>query len=192
MKPNDEQLDDLLRDLTVPAGLKQTLLRIPNEQPVVAHPAVLFPAWRIAGWVLAAGIAGVACWFCWPLDKPVGGNPVAVTDNRALSGNDSRAQLEIDQLDQEIEVLNARIRLREAELRLAELWRDQPRSEVSGADQLSLALALSAQSAIELGVGRDAVREDMQKVVQRYPQSAGAEIASQFLAGVESKNPMNP
>jgi|GEM_PF-4415580 len=190
MKPDDKQFDALLRDVSVPGELKQRLRQIPGEQPLVTRsPVVSLPPKWIAGLALAAGLAGVAVWLNWPVDNSPGPGLAAVEGAPEVATVDP--QIAIDQLNLEIELLTARIRLRESEKRLAELQSANPMLELSTNDQLSLALALSDQAAMEWGANPETVRADMQKTIGRYPDSAGAKIASQFLAAADSQNPPN-
>ncbi len=199
MKLNDQQLDDLLRSVPIPGEFKQRLLAIPDQPTTPDREWALKSQIWLAGLAIAAGLTGIVAWLAWPNDaqrvpdvaqtETHSKLPETVADQEANTFRPSPPQPAIDRLNMEIEALNSRIKLHAAELHLAELALPEPVEELSPSDCQSLIVALSDKSGEFWGAKPESIRHDMQNVINRYPGSAGAKIASQYLANAENQNP---
>ncbi len=189
---DDEKLDAMLRDVSVPSGLMDRLREIPNE-PVVGIPDSNWKIGRrVIGLALAAGLAGIVIWIAWP---PAPSQlPVAMTPD-SVTAEDELKKLELDRMNElalEIEMLSKRLELRELESKLRDLERTAPIPSLSIEDTESLVLCLADQSAIAWGAEPESVRADMQKIIEMYPHTAGARTANEFLARATDQNSMKP
>lgn len=198
MKLNDQQLDDLLRSVPIPGALKQRLRAIPDQPSTPDREWASKSQIWLAGLAIAAGLTGIVAWLAWTNDgrrvpevaqtETHSNLPETVADQQANAFRPSPPQPAIDRLNMEIDALNSRIKLYEAELRLAELAVPEPALELSSSDCQSLIVALSDQSGEFWGAKPESILRDMQNVINRYPGSAGAKIASQYLANAENRN----
>ena len=188
----DEQLDALLRDVKVPDDLKQVLRDIPvqdaraqaihakrrdSAKSKTSTPIVL---------ALAASIAAICCLSVWimfqssvrelansnrdSIQEPRIDNPPTVDELLAeIKADADVIENSLNELD--IRTLTTKLgRLRSKNASLTE------QREVD-----SLILAVATEASGTFGASDKFVRSDMAWLVENYPNSRGASIASQFL-----------
>jgi hypothetical protein len=172
MTLDDEQLDELLRKIEVPSGLKASLLTIPerdleaNEKPFQAK------SWTAMLGTLAALAASIVLYFVITSTSPPKDNAIALAD-----ASKNEVAMLLAEMEQTNESIDAILR-----------WREIPRNEepsnepiFDAKESVATALSLSWQAAIDRGASLESVREDLQYVVDKYPETAGAQRAQVLL-----------
>lgn len=172
MKLNDEQLDDLLRQVDIPGGLKASLLSIPDRDlSVEAGPTS--KSWTTLLSTVAALAASVVLYFTFApnLGRP---NDILVAD---AGSNEVEVEMLLAELQQEMDTLDSMMQLQEANLDVE--LSTEPIYDIK--ESVATALSLSWQSAIDRGASVDSVRNELQYVVDQYPETAGAHRAQGLL-----------
>lgn len=195
-----DSLEEQLRDIEIPTGLKDRLLAIPEASPVEVAKKRYCGRLRItlAVMAVAASLVGAISLARWRLvETPRLTNhaepsPIETQPDRdelvpKLSSHPDEirmvemiveGQAEIDQILQQMELERLRAEL-------AALKRVRRPAQLNPIDELSMILVLSGQA--ELGFGGDAesIQEDLQMVIKRYPDSRGAALASTLVSNTE-------
>jgi len=175
-KITDQQLDDMLRNVQVPADLKDRLLKIPRaaqqDHSLVnlsdAAPSELTRT-RWQPYVLAATlliIAGVVATQWLPNNNPNTPDVIAKQDNNEPSTQDLAAR-EAENQQLAIE------QLRNEQL----LARSSARSHLNPEDIASMIMALAPEYTVELGGSKTDLESELALVRKKFPQSRGADLA---------------
>jgi len=179
-KITDQQLDDMLRNVQIPADLKDRLLKIPRaaqqDHSLVnlsdAAPSELTRT-RWQPYVLAATlliIAGVVATQWLPNNNPNTPDVIAKQDNNEPSTQDLAAR-EAENQQLAIE------QLRNEQL----LARSSARSHLNPEDIASMIMALAPEYTVELGGSKTDLESELALVRKKFPQSRGADLAQQIL-----------
>ena len=171
MPIDDEQLDDMLRDVSVPQDLKVKLLEIPDRDPgaVVASDSSHMRT-TIVGTMLA--IAALILVFLYIEPSQLAKVESQSDDADAIAMLVDDMQRNRDAID---EILNAQ---------------DFANSEATSIDTsplldpdevLASALSMSWQSSIEQGASVESVQKELELVVTKYPNTRGAQRARELL-----------
>ncbi len=180
MTIDDKQLDAWLRDVEVPQDLNERLLAIPQSASIVTirpKRPLLFVASILA---IAASVVGIAI-FVQSSNRST--EPAAIATNPELVR-------EIDEIKAEIALIEQA--MHEAEIRkLSEKFEALSSvANVAPIDRIqrtALIVSLSDQSALQLGASQEWVKSDMTRVIQRFPNTDGANHAQQFIAQIETQ-----
>jgi len=171
MPIDDEQLDDLLRDVSVPRDLKATLLEIPDREPeapfVSKHTHVRS---AIVGTLLA--IAATILIFLYVVPSKVANVESQVDDDAMIAMLSTEMQENQDMIDEIGKALDLAVGER-ASVNAAPL--------LDPDETLALALSMSWQSSIEQGASVESVQDELESVVARYPNTQGAQRARELL-----------
>ena len=174
-KITDQQLDDMLRDVQVPADLKDRLLKIPHtaqQDPSLvnlpdAAPAEL-PRTRWLPYVLVATllvIAGVVATQWQPNNSKTPDVIAKQDENNNPQTREAQAhRLAIEQ---------SRIE--------QQLAHGSARSYLDPEDVTSMIMALAPEYTVELGGSKTDLESEMALVREKFPQSRGADLAQQIL-----------
>ena len=176
-KITDQQLDDMLRNVQVPADLKDRLLKIPhtaqqNHSAVNlpdAAPSEL-PRNRWLSYVLAATlliIAGVVA-TQWLPNNPNTPEVIAKQKNNNEPSQDLAAR----------EAENLTIEQSRIEQLLVH---GSARSYLDPEDVTSMIMALAPEYTVELGGSQTDLESELALVREKFPQSRGADLAQQIL-----------
>ena len=171
MPIDDEQLDDMLRDVSVPQDLKAKLLEIPDRdsEAVVASDSSHMRT-TIVGTMMA--IAALILVFLY-----IEPSQVAKVEPQADNAEAIAMLVEDMQRNQESidEILNAQTDAIEGRA-LANT------SPVFDPDEtLALALSMSWQASLERGASVEVVKDELEFVVTQYPNTNGAQRARELL-----------
>ncbi len=180
MTIDDKQLDAWLRDVEVPQDLNERLLAIPQSASTVAirpKRPLLFAASLLA---IAASVVGIA-FFVQSSNRST--EPAAIATNPELVRELEEIKAEVALIDQamhdaEIRELSGKLEALSSEANVAAIDRIQ---------RTALIVSLSDQSALQLGASPEWVRRDMARVIQRFPNTVGANHAQQFIAQIETQ-----
>ena len=180
-KITDHELDDMLRQVQVPADLKDRLLKIPHnaqqgqlrvELPDTASPEPQHTRWL--PYVLVATlliIAGIVATQWLPDDATNTPNVIATKQN------DNNEPFTHDLADREPEVQ----RLVIEQSRIEQLTQGSARSYLDPEDVTSMIMALAPEYTVELGGSKTDLKSEMALVQEKFPQSRGADLAQQIL-----------
>ncbi len=207
----DDQLDQILADVTVPADLKQSLLEIPEQVASLQSDDTTSDRFndrpaknqglgtRHLLWAtLAACLAGLAA-FAWS-SFDIESNPdiAEQTGIESINKSDSADEVlktdttpSIADLHAQADALAAKLTQRNLEQRLAELERQNNQLLLSNNDRESIILAITEIASLDIGVTFDSIKGDLQQVIVNYPDSRGSKIAEQFLSSVNNNRPAN-
>ena len=193
MKFDDEQLDELLRDIDAPESLKQKLRAIPQSQKnEVKHSQETANG---VGWISLLAIAAslfllVSLVIMSAKDANIDHDPITVLVdiNESQTKPDnydvvSDVDLELKLLKmklQSIDVMLTQQKTKRMRQQLAKLKSSQL-PILNSPEQQSIALSMSCQSAIEMGASVETFREELEQIKVQYPGLRGSEIASQLL-----------
>lgn len=209
--PDDafDELGELLRNVEIPTDLKSRLLAISHPDDSIQLNSIQ-PVWpgRLAKFVtlaVAASMLGVISIASWPLlnpatktarvehssgqsnDRPAtdsstppirsdpGEIQIAQTAAQTLLRDIENRQLEIDRIFDQI-------KLNQLRSELAAMNRVKRTPRISPVDEMSLILVLADQAGIAFGNDVRSVRKDLERTIERYPNSAGAELATTFIS----------
>ena len=177
----DHELDDMLRQVQVPADLQDRLLKIPNavqqDQPFVELPDAApseLPRTRWLPYVLVATlliIASVVATQWLP-------NNDSNTPNTIAKQNDNNGPSTLDLADHETEVQRLAI---ERSRIVQQLAHSSARSHLNPEDIASMIMALAPEYTVELGGSKTDLKSEMALVREKFPQSRGADLAQQIL-----------
>lgn len=209
---SDEQLDAMLRDVEIPADLKERLGQIPvgvdefSNETSRSQKKDDFkspPTWLALA--IAASLMGIVLFFVTQkidnsnnpglVNNP---KPAQTTNENSEKLADNLAnsiQQELSAEEQELAELRAQIELQDALLarlknerlkdQIVELNRSVE-SELQTREVESMIAALSSQSLIDFGGPKAQVMNSMAQVIQKYPNSRGATIAENYLKQVSN------
>lgn len=212
MNREDQKLDELLRSVEVPSELHSRLHTLLQEQ-VTAHnserhvqPSLStnrdpnqpkLKSFRYRTWwgiaAAASLLAAMSGPLLWKMTFPPNVNSLIAESSSAassttitLEGSDLSS---VEELDQQIAAQQAVVcdlenteierQIKLAEQELVKL-RSKPRL-----NDLSVTLTAVAESALKGGVSARIVREDLEFVIDRFPESSGAKMAHQILANLD-------
>ncbi len=183
----DEQLDALLREVHVPADLKQDLLSIADVDLMVQPKPVSNTSTMGRWWVLAASVAAVALFavsFFWAengtLDPGVATVQPETKSKTESTMEAERLLAEMKQQQNEFNRLLAQSKLDRIERSLDQLSSSQE-SIWADDEMISTVIAIADQTPVLLGGSPKAAIVDMEKVVQQWPHTRGATIAREFI-----------
>lgn len=190
MKFDDEQLDELLRDIDVPDSLAQSLREIPelHKTDVVSSHELS----KGLGWIpmlaIAASLLLLMSLAISSFDDATGDHG-AIASNKSVEKNGGNVDASND-IDFEMELLKSKLqsidlvlmrrKTKRMQQKLAELKRSQL-PILSSSEQQSIVLSMSCQAAIEMGADLETVRDELEEVKLQYPDSQGAAIANRLL-----------
>ncbi len=197
----DQQLDELLRDVEMPASLKSDLQKIASSMPDQSIPKKfngVEPDSKI--WlrrlafisVLAASLFAVAAliWFDWETGDPAGRTAgKTIKNEKDKSSTDiaknrtTAVQNRLAQLSESRRALQAQIdsnEIAQLEDRLDTLNR-QSSQRLDAEEVQSLVLVLVPEYSLPLGRESSEVKAEVTSIVERYPGTRGAKIAKQIL-----------
>lgn len=202
-QPTDQELKALLRDVKVPADMKDRLRQIPKyeddsleTQPPrkstpVANPNPLRNGWLVAA--LAACVAGIGLFLSWEhwSQTSLDPNPVAdkaLLDKKPAPPNDTNrnstaiaaAKESIFRERESIDLAVEQLEIEKLRSQLAELNTAQP-TQIAPRENNAMIRAIAAQTALNLGDDPDSVSQEMSFVIKKYPQTRGADLAKRFL-----------
>lgn len=184
----DEQLDALLRDVTMPGDLKQRLLAVTDVEPAALRREKSrskgLPWKRVLA--AAASLAGIALFSLWAFS---GGsqraNPKVATNKTPPKSVETTAEVdqllaEFKQLSDELDSLQTESKLNRIDQLLAEASPRQ-RSLLPDEELISTVLAIAEQTPVILGASPESTIKDMEKIVEKWPGTRGAVIAQEFI-----------
>jgi hypothetical protein len=202
---NDEQLQAVLKRVEIPHDLKDRLRAIPQqetEQNELSQPSTKFkrtarlrfslPA-KIS---LAASLLVVALFAAWMMRPRASDNRETIADDNPtqvesqaktdLAANQISAQLAaLDSSVDRVEEVLRQIEIQKMQVELQQLRRQQA-AQLDRFEIESMIIALSGQTSIPLGGSEKQVELEMAHVIEQYPGSRGAQIASHFLKQQEN------
>ena len=192
---DDEQIDALLRNVSVPADLKVSLRQIPrltdesqdtidnkNEPKRNSSPNVYTVTWMM---VLAASLAALTAFAGWQIYSGQNANdePAMVVEiNRSTTNTEGEDSLELAELDQEISTLTAMLAQIEIQKMEQQLSNTETRyeAELANHEIQSIIVALADQTSLPLGGDSESVKSDMAQVIKTFPGSMRRENRSQL------------
>jgi hypothetical protein len=201
-----DSLDDLLRDIKVPADLKSKLKAIPalvetNTATASVEQTETRRNHSAFAFLLAASILGIAAFFTWPLlfpnDDPVANKTETNQLDVEIENNDSENTLEdnsgldidnptlatnddsVSSLELIQETLDE-LEIKRLEARLEQL-NSRQQNQLAQNEMTSMILALADQTVVDLGGPKELANESMVKIIDQFPNTQGAVIAQQFL-----------
>jgi len=168
MTLDDEQLDYLLRNVEVPGDLKASLLEIPDRDVVTVEALPPSKSWSVLlGTVTALAASVVLCFSIAPM-VPKDGGLIADSDEIAIL---------LAEMQQNNESIDSILQLQQSNSRL-ELSTDPI---FDSQETIASVLSLSWQASIDQGASLNSVRDELQDVVDRYPDTNGAIRAQRLL-----------
>jgi len=194
-EPTDQQLDELLQDITVPQDLKALLKQIPsqsqeeNSDRLDDNSGQMSPAsdsternttksktW--IGLILAASLIGFGLFVASHyLPNHNDAKPsMANSDNKTIG---SSKGLAASKLELELEQIHA---IEMAQLEAKVLRVEQAATFSMDQDEVeSLIAAMTEEYSIPLGLPEAKVKSGMAQVIQKFPGTRGASIAESYL-----------
>lgn len=196
MTLDDDGLQRLLQNVDFPADLPARLREIPEQATKHRRETPPRDTRRIVGWAVAASVLAIAAiasalWMRQfsgqpaerivrrgppPTDRRPDIGPETSPTNRAEGSREIQDNLVwVTDLVQSLEVdalRQARDEMRQYELR----------TNADPRNLESLIVGLADRSALDWGASRTSVSRDMQQILDEYPGSLGAELASEVLA----------
>lgn len=194
MTHEDNELRDLLRRVDVPPEMIARLRAIPDADRVsAARTAPRWPTLTLR-WAMAAGIFGLAAFVGWYLVNQLAPQPNERITKREPSlptisaptnaTGSSTTDPALSGIDANIALVNEQF----GELKLDGLRRKKSNtrplavtSPPSTPDLDSLIITLADQSALDWGADISTVEHDLNRVIERFPGTPGAEMAAEFL-----------
>ena len=195
MNIDDEQLDEMLRDVKVPEALRQQLREIPSS-----HKVELKDSYKTStgfGWVPMLAIVAsllllmslAISWFGDAGNGPGNGDSIAIAANSEVNSRENSVDV-LSDVDFELQLLKTNLQSIDLALtrqktkrmrrRLAQLKKSRL-TVLGSTEQQSIALSMSCQAAIELGASLDTVRDELEEIQIQYPDSQGSSIAKRLL-----------
>lgn len=178
MPLDDEQLDELLRDVSVPRDLKAKLLEIPNHE----SEATSFPPRSIAGplrsksyTAMLGTIAAIAATVLVVLYIA----PSQVAEIESNVDESETVEMLLAELEQNQKSMNELLRFQEMANEQTHSLSIEPIYDPD--ETVALALSMSWQSSLDQGASLESVEEELEYVVATYPNTQGAMQARQIL-----------
>ncbi|QEG23201.1 hypothetical protein [Mariniblastus fucicola] len=171
MTLNDEQLDEMLRDVSVPDDLQAKLLQIPSEasdQPVVERASRSYST--LLGTL--AVIAATVLLFVYFAPSNVAKSNSDVRDAEAVALLLADLQRNLDSMD---EILKAQ------EIATQQNYSLSIEPVFEPDETVALAKSMSWQSALDKGASFDSVKKELESIVAFYPDTRGAQKARDLL-----------
>jgi len=179
----DSELDGLLRNVSVPPSLKASLLSIPDHDsgnPVVERSTVVGATKVLVG-MFATLAATVLLYVCFAPTPVVDlASSVASADSGASADSVTPAEDVSELLKEMRENLDSLNQLKNYRIG-RHFRRDIETSPILGRDTIPMALAMSWQTALDRGASVNSIEDELQFVVDRYPETNGAEQARRLL-----------
>lgn len=169
MPLDDRQLDDLLRDVSVPDDLKAKLQSIPDEQAESVH--------NVRGTTSRFTIVGVLAAIAATVLVIVNLSAVDVANNQ--NSNDETAEQLLGQMKQDLEAIEEICIDQNFEFARKDALRKEPANDLKEA--LSLAMSVSWQAAVDQGAKIESVKSELEYVINTFPNTAGARQAQNIL-----------
>lgn len=194
--PEDEQLDELLRQVDVPEGLKADLRKLAEGTKVNGVQSASLPPFNSRKklfpslLLLAATLLGVSAFIAWPYlgkDDSTGGMAKKIDDSGQVNKSNEDSNLDLQPNLQQIQNLQEKVDATLTKLEISRLERRLEKLRSGSTGQLdqnqytSIILAMADQTVIDLGGSTESVQTNMVSVIDNFPNSKGAEIAQQFL-----------
>jgi hypothetical protein len=193
MNLDAEKMNELLRQVDVPADLIERLRELPEQRNVVVRRRMPWNFGAVASLAAAASIALIAIGSWWlgllspaVVERPRETAAVAPSTHENSSqptvARDLRPELqairaELDDIQSTIDALE----INDLRRRLAVGQQKSVLSLPDSRQAESLIASLAAQSAAEWGADPTTVNGEMMRILQQYPNSLGALRASEFL-----------
>ena len=202
MKFNDEQLAEILKQVQVPAALKDQLRKIPDQavdlqaadlQVASVLPKTSLGSRRVLGWLSVATAAAVFLSLIWTKQWEASKDS---QNGTATANHDTSDVPQIHSLASDMEPMNRQINADsltmvelqseiydiEKELEAIQPISSSANQHLNDEEYTSLVIATSAQTAILSGASIEYLRGDLEQSVQRFPDTRGSAIAAQLLA----------
>lgn len=170
MPIDDEQLDDLLRDISVPADLKATLLEIPDRDSEAISVPLRSKSYAAMLGTIAA-IAATVLVFLYM--GPTRVAKVPVPDDSVT------VEMLLAQLEQNQEAMKKVAEIQEMANQETQSFDTDPIYDPN--ETVALALSMAWQSSLDQGASFDSVKGELESLVASYPGTRGAEQARQIL-----------
>ncbi len=206
MTLDDQKLDQLLRDVDVPAELKPWLLSIgqtePGKELLVKDRQAPIPSSQWVGarlkWIrpaiisavaVAATIGGLILFVSIQNTKQqlaqtqAGESQVQPGDSQAVAASERAPQIcrEIKSQAAFVSRTVQQLEIDQLRRRLAAIRSRQSSNPLEPREQRSMIASLTAQAGLDWGAKPEAVKSEMLHIVQQYPDSIGANMATAFL-----------
>ena len=191
MTLEDRELENLLKEVVIPASLKDTLREIPNRASDVKIDDQ--KTWRtVVRWSLALAAAllvAISLPF-WMGEKWMGGEKQGQShQGRMAAKSHLPTKFDPDLLIKSLDESEAKLRQADAMIRQLQLKQTQNRimaahvssKYVSANERQSFALGSACELAVELGASVDDVRSDLNLLIEKYPNTKGAEMAKTLI-----------
>jgi len=193
----DDKLDRLMRDIEIPADLKNSLFKIPGEsnssEPTLASAqrsnGLSFRAAGIVAFAFAASIIGLAAFVVY---QSRDNGETIVVDNSPESGADK--ELPRDLLSVSAAMLLEQMKSNSFEIEFLVMENNVAQfvsgfqsklasasAELSEMDQSSVALCGAIQAGTDFGNNIETVRAELLQVKVEFPGTLGAKLAEQFI-----------
>jgi len=184
-KITDQQLDDMLRDIQVPADLKARLLEIPHtkqaqdqQDQLLVTPKTSVPVDRQTGtrWLQYTLVATLLITAGIAATQPFRKNTTSPPDTVVQQNKNTDQQTGHNLLAANKHLQNSGSIDIETQLSQA-----SARSFLSTEDVSSMIIALAPEYSVELGGIKADIESEMVLVQKKFPQSRGADLAQQIL-----------
>jgi len=173
MPIDDKQLDGLLRDVSVPSDLKASLLQIPDQELQLACEESA-PRSRtrlaVAG-LLAAIAASVLIFVYLPATR--------VTDQIPVQDNSEAAELLLARMERNLEAMSEIQQIADLDFAVQQTVDVAP--VVNLEESIALAMSLSWKSSLDRGLSIEAVKPELEYVIDTFPGTRGADHAKSIL-----------
>lgn len=200
MSIDDKKIDELLKQVYVPVGLKTRLLSITESEVTDDSNAVetersaliLFRdrSWII--WVTALAAMLLIGFVMWPRNKAASDalisditKPNDMSEREPKTADDSAIVIERWEAQlTEVKSLRLAVEINQLDHQISELSTNPSDIVIalSESDLNSLCIALAADSAIASGIDAKLMESDLQLAVDAFPDSLGAKLAQQILS----------
>ena len=171
MPIDDKQLDDLLRDISVPSDLKAALLEIPYRNSEAKSVPLRSKSFATMLGTIAA-IAATVLVFLYVAPQQVANVEPVADDSETVA-------MLLAELEQNTKAMNEVLKIQAMANQPAESLSTEPIYDPN--ETVALALSMSWQSSLDQGASFDLVKGELENVVANYPNTRGAEQARQIL-----------
>lgn len=171
MPIDDEQLDELLRDVSVPDDLKTSLLQIPDQELNVVHEDSRPRArYRLAIAGLLAAIAATACIFLYLPKTPVANH---------INDHSASAELLLAQMQRNVDAMAEIQQAAELEFSSEHVVEVEPIANFK--ESVALAMSLSWKASLDRGASIEFVKPELEYIINTFPGTRGADEARTIL-----------
>lgn len=165
----DEQLDELLRDVSVPNELRASLLSIPDQANVVIAPK---PS-RGKLWASLSVVASIAALvLVFLYSQPSEVTVIEKQDTETI-------ELLLAEMEQNLESMNLIQQIYEHQQSQRRIQRAEPLLSVD--ESVALALSIPWKSSLDRGASIETVRTELEYVINTFPGTLGALEAETIL-----------